>query len=366
MADWDVRKLRVLRALDELGTVTAAARALRMTPSAVSQQLAGLAKQLDVPLLEAHGRGVRLTEAARLVLRHAAEVFAQLERAEAELAGYRGGECGQVRVGAFGTAIPALVVPAAQLLRHRHPGLTVHVRQAEAAEAYELLAQGGVDLALSLAEHAPPAKDPKLARVPLLVDPLDIALPARHPLAAAPGLRLADLADEAWVHGGGPWSQSVTVACRAAGFVPEQVHAAADWAAVLALVAAGMGVALVPRMAVGERYGGADPAVVVRALHADQPCRHVVAVVRNGAEQAPGLARLVDALHAVAATQRGEPTTPQRRRPPAAAQRPGTASAQRGRSAASQRGGRAAGAPGGEAQGATAPAVDGAPNVPLN
>ncbi|QKW49892.1 LysR family transcriptional regulator [Streptomyces buecherae] len=309
MADWDVRKLRVLRTLDELGTVTATAQALRMTPSAVSQQLSGLAKQLDVPLLEAHGRRVRLTDAARLVLRHTEEVFAQLERAEAELAGYRRGESGRVRVGAFSTAIPALVVPAAQQLRRRYPALEVRVHQAEAAEAYELLARGTVDLALSLAAHAPPARDPKFARVPLLADPLDVALPARHPLAAAPDLRLADLAGEAWIYGSsGPWSEITTVACQVAGFVPEQAHAAADWPSILALVAAGMGVALVPRMAMVAEYGGADPAVAVRVLRTDRPCRHVVAAVRKGAEGAPGLARVLDALHAVAAARPGRPT----------------------------------------------------------
>lgn len=178
MADWDLKKLRILRTLHELGTVTATAEALHMTPSAVSQQLTGLAKALGVTLLEAQGRRVRLTDAAELVLRHAEAVFAQLERADAELLGYLRGEAGQVRVGAFSTAIPALVVPAVQELRRTHPGLSVVVREAEAEAAYELLAEGSVDLALSLAAHAPTARDPKFSRVALLADPLDVALPA--------------------------------------------------------------------------------------------------------------------------------------------------------------------------------------------
>ncbi|MER0242991.1 LysR family transcriptional regulator [Streptomyces sp. HSW2009] len=308
MADWDFRRLRVLRTLADLGTVTATAQALCMTPSAVSQQLSGLAKQLDVPLVAADGRGVRLTDAARLVLRHVEDVFAQLERAESELAGHRLGECGQVRVGAFGTAIAALVVPAVRHLRRRHPGITVRVHQAEAAHAYELLARGAVELAVTLAAYAPPAKDPKFTRVPLLADPLDVALPARHPLAAAPRLRLADLADEAWIcAAGGPAPEPTTAVCQAAGFAPVRAHAAADWPAVFALVAAGMGVALVPRMATAVPYGGADPAVAVRVLHADRPRRYVVAAVRRGAERAPALARALDALQAVAATRRAAP-----------------------------------------------------------
>ncbi|WP_238782679.1 LysR family transcriptional regulator [Streptomyces monomycini] len=309
MADWDVKKLRILRTLHELGTVTAAAEALHLTPSAVSQQLTGLARQLGVTLLEAHGRRVRLTDAAHLVLRHAEAVFAQLERADAELLGYLQGEAGEVRVGAFSTSIPALVVPAVRELRGSHPGLAVSVREAEAAEAYELLAEGSVDLALSLAAHAPTPRDPKFTRVALLADPLDVALPAGHPLADEPGLRLADLAGEQWIFGSsGPWSQITTTACEHAGFVPERAHAAADWDAILAMVGAGMGVALVPRMAMSGARGRSEPvrgesgaaAVAVRVLRADQPRRHVVAAVRRGAEGAPGLARVLAALRRVA------------------------------------------------------------------
>ncbi|MEU6119513.1 LysR family transcriptional regulator [Streptomyces sp. NPDC047117] len=300
MADWDIKKLRILRTLGELGTVTATAEALHMTPSAVSQQLTGLAKQLGVTLLQAHGRRVRLTDAAHLVLRHADAVFAQLERADAELLGYLQGEVGEVQVGAFSTAIPALVVPAVERLRKTHPGLVVRVREAEAAEAYELLSEGSVDLALSLAAHAPTPRDPKFARLSLLADPLDVALPAGHPLAAEPGLRLADLAGEPWIFGrSGPWSEITTTVCENAGFVPEQAHAAADWAAILSMVAAGMGVALVPRMAMRPERGGAG--VAVRVLHADQPRRHVVAAVRRGAEDAPGMSRALAALHQAAA-----------------------------------------------------------------
>ncbi|MFI0150861.1 LysR family transcriptional regulator [Streptomyces lydicus] len=316
MADWDIKKLRILRTLQELGTVTATAEALHMTPSAVSQQLTGLAKALGVTLLEAHGRRVRLTDAAQLVLRHAEAVFAQLERADAELLGYLQGEAGQVRVGAFSTAVPALVVPAVQELRRTHPGLAVSVREAEAEAAYELLAEGSVDLALSLAAHAPTPRDPRFSRVSLLADPLDVALPAGHPLAAEPGLRLADLAGEPWIFGSsGPWSQITTTACENAGFVPEQAHAAADWNAIWAMVAAGMGVALVPRMAMagvgapGRARGGAG--VVLRVLHADQPRRHVVAAVRRGSEGAPGLSRVLAALRQAAAAQtRGDGTPP--------------------------------------------------------
>ncbi|WP_405661083.1 LysR family transcriptional regulator [Streptomyces sp. NBC_00079] len=297
MAEWDIRKLQILRTLRERGTVTATAEALRMTPSAVSQQLTNLAKQLGVPLLEAHGRRVRLTDAARLVLGHAEAVFEQLERADAALAAFAHGEVGEVRFGAFSTAVPALVVPAVKALRTAHPGVSVRVREAEAGEAYELLAAGDVDLALSLAAQAPTAADPRFTRVPLLADPLDVALPRDHALAAADGLRLAGLAGEPWIFGGsGPWSDITRGACEAAGFSPVQAHSAAGWTAILAMVEAGMGVALVPRMAAVGREG-----VVMRELPADRPRRHVVAAVRKGAEEGAAVGRVLEVLRTVAA-----------------------------------------------------------------
>ncbi|GHI07664.1 LysR family transcriptional regulator [Streptomyces cellostaticus] len=297
MAEWDLRKLRILRTLRERGTVTATAEALHMTPSAVSQQLTNLAAQLGVPLLEAHGRRVRLTDAARLVLRHTEPVFEQLECADAELAAYTQGETGEVRVAAFSTAVPALVVPAVRALRATHPKVTVRVREAEAAEAYRLLAAGEVDLALSLAARAPDAADGRFARVPLLADPLDVALPPDHPLASAPALRLIDLAAEPWIFGGsGPWSDITRRACEAAGFSPHQGHSASGWTAILAMVEAGMGVALVPRMAAGRRDG-----VVMRELGADRPVRHVVAAVRKGGETGRVVSRVLQALRDAAA-----------------------------------------------------------------
>ncbi|MFI9149694.1 LysR family transcriptional regulator [Streptomyces sp. NPDC053367] len=297
MAEWDIRKLHILRTLREEGTVTATAEALRMTPSAVSQQLSNLARQLGVTLLESHGRRVRLTDAARLVLRHAEAVFEQLERADAALAAYAQGEAGEVRVGAFSTAVPALVVPAVRALRAGHPRVTVRIRETEAAEAYDLLAAGEIDLALSLAAHAPTARDPRFDLHPLLADPLDVALPPGHPLAGALDLHLCDLAAEPWIFGGsGPWSDITRTACESAGFTPHQAHSATGWTAILAMVGAGLGVALVPRLAAVRRDG-----VAMRELAADRPVRHVLAAVRRGATEAPALSRVLEALRAAAA-----------------------------------------------------------------
>ncbi|MEU6775643.1 LysR family transcriptional regulator [Streptomyces sp. NPDC046759] len=297
MAEWDIRKLQILRTLRERGTVTATAEALHMTPSAVSQQLTNLARQLGVPLLEAQGRRVRLTDAARLVLTHTEPVFEQLERTQAALAAYAQGEAGEVRIGAFSTSVPALVVPAVRALRARHPGVTVRVTEAEAAEAYDLLAAGEVDLALSLAAEAPGAAGSRFTQVPLLADPLDVALPPGHPLARTDRLNLTDLAAEPWIFGGsGPWSDITRRACEAAGFSPFQGHSASGWTAILAMVEAGMGVALVPRMAAARRDG-----VVMRDLGPDGPVRHVTAAVRRGGETGRAVARALEALRRAAA-----------------------------------------------------------------
>ncbi|GAA0283386.1 LysR family transcriptional regulator [Streptomyces polychromogenes] len=298
MTDWDIKKLRILRTLADRGTVTATAEALHMTPSAVSQQLTNLARQLGVLLLEPQGRGVRLTDAAHLVLRHTDAVFAQLERADAELAGYLAGDVGEVRVGAFSTAIPSLVVPAVAALERQHPGVEVRIRETDAAQSYDLLSTGAVDLALSLAAHSA-GDDSRFTRIPLLVDPLDVALPPEHPLAQAPVVRLADLSSDRWIYGGsGPWSEITRSACEAAGFLPEQAHTASGWTAILAMVEAGLGVALVPRM-VSARAAR----VTLRVLTHDRPTRHVVAALRRGAESTPAVAHVLAALRTTAAAR---------------------------------------------------------------
>jgi DNA-binding transcriptional LysR family regulator len=294
MKEWELKKLHILRALHDAGTVTAAAAALRMTPSAVSQQLAVLAKQIGTPVVEAHGRGVRLTGAAHVLLRHAEVVFAQLERAGAELEGYARGDAGLVTIGTIATAISRLVVPAAELLRRSAPAVTVSVREVEAAAVFEELAAGAVDIAVSLAVDAPTARDPRFTVFPLLTDPLDIALPIGHPLAAEPGLRLAALAEEPWIFGSaGPWRTLTLAACADAGFVPEQAHAASDWPAIFSLVSAGLGIALVPQMAA---VGGWRREVAVRPLDVDRPVRRIVAAVRAGTEDAALVRRAMGAL----------------------------------------------------------------------
>jgi DNA-binding transcriptional LysR family regulator len=175
------------------------------------------------------------------------------------------------------------------------PQLRITVVEAEAAEAFRLLAAGEVDLAVSLAVQLPSERDPRFVQSALLSDPLDVALPPGHPLVGATGLRLGDLAAEPWIYGAdGPWRDITLAACANAGFVPERAHTAADWTAILAMAAAGLGVALVPRLA----SAGRGAAAVIRALPDDLPTRQVVTAVRAGTEDAPPLRRVLAQLRA--------------------------------------------------------------------
>jgi len=296
----DLRRLRALRELADRGTIAAAADALHLTASAVSQQIAALEREVGQLLIEPDGRRVRLTPAARVLLSHADAVFAQLELLRADLDAHAAGEVGEVRVGAFATAISGLVVPATVRLRERAPGVSVLITDAEAPEAFLGLARRELDVAVSMeSPSAPQADDPRFTRVALMADVLDAALPVDHPLAGAERVPLADLAAEPWVAPPVGWScEGVVLAgCQAAGFTPRVLHRSPDWNAVLAMVEAGLGVTLVPRLAQAQP----PPGVVVRPLTGDPPCRHLFAACRRGAEAAPSIAALLDALAEAAA-----------------------------------------------------------------
>jgi DNA-binding transcriptional LysR family regulator len=298
----DLRRLRALRELADRGTIAAAADALHLTPSAVSQQLSALEREVGQPLLEPDGRGVRLTPAARVLLAHGDALFAQLELLRADLDAHRSGEAGEVRVGGFATSLGGLVLPAAALLAERAPGVRVLVQEAESPQAFEALGRHELDVVLSMeAEGVPRADDPRFLRRALLADVLDVALIASHPLAAADEVELPALAGETWIAPPAGWTCEAVVltGCRAAGFSPRIAHRTGDWPASLALVAAGFGVTLIPRLADVEPPEG----TVVRPLAGVPPIRHVFAACRRGAERAPALSTVLDALAAAAGSR---------------------------------------------------------------
>jgi len=289
----DARRLRVLREVSQQGTLAAAADALHLTPSAVSQQLAALEREVGQPVIERNGRGVRLTGAAEVLVGHANIVLAQLEAAAADVAAYAEGVIGTVRLVGFATALGELVAPAVVALRASHPRLELTVEELEAPECFLALARGDVDIAISMASRQAP-EDPRFERRALISDTLDAVVPADHPLAQRSEIALADLAGESFV--GPPDGSSchdVTVTgCAAAGFAPSFRHRTLDFHTAMALAAAGLGVTLVPRLGQAAVPAGA----IVRPLADPAPARHVFAATRTGAERRPAVAAVLDAL----------------------------------------------------------------------
>ena len=305
----DIRRLRVLRELRQRGTIGATAKALALTPSAISQQLSALGREVGVPLLSPQGRGVRLTPQAELLLEHASAIDAQLERARADLAALAEGVVGRVVVGAFGTAISGVVVPVLERLRRERPRLRLAVREV-GPECFPLLDRGELDLAISVDHRGGPTRgDVRYARWELLDDPLLVALPTGHRLASEQEVDLLALASEPWIMGGigGPCREVAPAACAAAGFTPEVVHEVDDWGAALRLVALGCGVGLVPELA-----SRAPPPGVVLRLPAGPllPRRHLFAAARAGAERSPHIAAVLEALVAVGRAREAIPSPP--------------------------------------------------------
>jgi DNA-binding transcriptional LysR family regulator len=299
------RRLAVLRAVARHGTVTAAAEACHLTPSAVSHQLRALARELDVVLLEHTGRNVRLTAAANTLLVHADALAARWERAQADLAAYRGSAItGPLRLCGFSTAGAVLVPAAAAQLQEKYPHLTVQVREAEPGRAFDLLSAGDVDIAVVVATPGmPSADDPAFDQRKLYSEPLDLLVSSDHPLAGRASIALAEAARHAWIVGtpGTAYHQLVLLACASAGFAPGIAHYADEWDLGAALVARGFGVALVPRWA---RLPGDYPVVRIPLSEQPAPMRHILAAVRAGSSYQPAIAAGLDALREIAARRR--------------------------------------------------------------
>jgi DNA-binding transcriptional LysR family regulator len=310
----DPRRVRILRELRDRGTIGAVADAMHLTPSAVSQQLTRLSQEIGgVPLVSRHGRRVRLTPQADLVLEHAALIGRQHEIARAELLAHAGGQVGRVVVGAFASAIVGLVAPVRAELAARSPGIQVTVEEAEPPGCFTRLDNGELDIVVT-ADHreAPSRADTRFDRVELLFDPLVAAVPAGAAPAGAE-IDLSSLADATWVQGatGGPCSEAGLLACAMAGFTPDIRHRVNEWSAALALVATGAGVALVPSLAIGCP----PPGVALRPLSFPPAGRTLFGLVRAGSSESPACRAVLDALCAQGRAVAAETRPPQRRQP---------------------------------------------------
>jgi molybdate transport repressor ModE-like protein len=294
----DVRRMRVLREVAGRGTIAAAARALSFTPSAVSQQLATLEREAGVALLDRHGGRIQLTEAGRRLVARTEAILAELEAASAELAAVAADVTGDIHVAAFPSAERALLAPAVAALIGRHPEVRVSTTELEPEASLPALRLGDVDLVVSHEDVArPEPPDPRIERVDLMEDPLRLVLPPGHP-ALADAVALADLAGARWVATppGTACRAIVERACREVGFVPDVPFHANDFAVLAAFVAAGLGVAMVPQLAL-DAFG---PDVEIRPVADVAVRRRLYAAARRGGFERPAVAAMVDALRQTA------------------------------------------------------------------
>lgn len=271
-----------------------------MTPSAVSQQMSVLEREAGVPLLERQGRGVRLTEAGRALVANTERILAAMEQAEAELAAASQGVVGRVRVSAFPTAARSILIPAIVRLREEHPNLQLSMVDLEPEEAMPALKARELDLVVTYEwDLLPTLEDPGIEREELLTEQVFVTLPKDHHLAKRKGpVAVAELSDEEWIVGRDATSmlELVTAAGRAAGYRPKTDFHSMDFEVILAAVEAGLGVALVPPLAlVGET------ADVVTCVPTDLDLsRSTWAAMRRGSGANPGIAVVLKALRAVA------------------------------------------------------------------
>ncbi|MFF0446294.1 LysR family transcriptional regulator [Streptomyces sp. NPDC004609] len=247
----EARHLRVLRAVATTGSFSAAARALGCTQPAVSQQMKALEVSAGTPLLVRTGREMRLTQAGEALVRHASGILAGLTAAEEEIAAIAGLRAGRVRLVSFPSGSSTLVPTALAALRAAHPGTRVSLVESEPPRSVEMLRDGDCDVALAF-RYAGAERDAEwddLIVRPLLTDRLVGLVPEHHPLAESGSVTIGDLADEPWIAGCPRCRRQLVEVCEAAGFTPRIDFATDDYPAVIGLVAAGLGVAVLPELA---------------------------------------------------------------------------------------------------------------------
>ncbi len=300
----DVASLRLVRAIGQEGTITAAAVSLGYSQPAVSQHLRRLERRLGTALVDRSSRGVRLTEAGQVLARHAVTVAGALDAAAREVNALAGLQSGRVRLVAFPSS-SATVVPAALALLHRRaPHVDVSFTEAEPPQSLDLLRSGGCDIALAFdypgAELGRSRRDlTGLVTRPLLEDPSVLALARTDDRAHRRTLHLRDLSQARWIAGCPRCRGHLVAACAAAGFAPDVVYETDDYVAALGFVAAGLGIALLPGLVLP--VASRQPAVTVRPVEG-VASRGVYAVTTPDLLRVPVIAATLDALVEAAAT----------------------------------------------------------------
>jgi DNA-binding transcriptional LysR family regulator len=296
----NVSRLRVLAEVAASGSISAAALALTYTQSAVSQQIATLETEAGAQLLERHARGVRLTSAGQVLVEHAESILARLEAAEHELSAIAGLSGGRLRMASFPTAGATLMPLAIATFRARHPRVELTLAEDEPDALVPRLLAGELDLALLFEFGEERAAG--LQCVDLLEDPLYLALRHDHPLASRRKLRLGDLRDEAWIQtsSSSPCAREVVRSCHVAGFEPNVSFESDDYQTVQGLVAAGVGVALIPELALS----GVRQDIAIRALSPRPPARRVIAATNARERRSPAAPAMLEILEEVTSRYR--------------------------------------------------------------
>ncbi|UNO38734.1 LysR family transcriptional regulator [Streptomyces sp. MST-110588] len=297
-------RLRTLSAVARHGSVSAAADGLYVTSSAVSQQLAKLERETGQQLLAKSGRGVRLTDAGRLLAEHAARILSQVELAQADLEAHRGQAVGELRLAAFPTAARGLFPAALAALRADHPQLRPRLSEMDPEVSVRSVLRGDVDLAVVLDWYNRPMRLAEgLAKAPLLDDPADVAMPAGHRLAGRRSVELEDFADDDWIS----WPQGefchewLMFTLRGKGIEPRIAHMAEEHHTQLALIAQGLGVAVAPRLGRGPVPEGVSVVPVGHAMR-----RQVYAIWRHDADRRPSIRAALGALRVAAKAVEGD------------------------------------------------------------
>jgi DNA-binding transcriptional LysR family regulator len=292
-------RLQLLREVARRGTVKAAAAAMSVTPSAVSQQIKILEAEAGVSLIEHHGRLIRLTEAGQMLVRHADTITAAIVAAESELAGSRGEVRGTLRIAAFPTAARAMLPTVIATLGRRHPDLRLMLRDLETHESLAALQMDEVDIAVvDEYDESTRVREAGVDVLTLLRDPIYLALPPGHAAVATP-VPLADLRDEPWIMDTETSSihQVALRACRRSGFDPHVRSNCRDYSVIIALVEAGLGVAVLPGLALRDRP------IRARIVAADPPLeRTVMAAVKPERRTHPAVAAMLAELEAFGRT----------------------------------------------------------------
>ncbi|MFE2274648.1 LysR family transcriptional regulator [Streptomyces lavendulae] len=297
----EARHLRVLRAVAGTGSFSAAARELGCTQPAVSQQMKALEQSAGTPLLIRTGREMRLTQAGEALVRHAAGILAGLTAAEEEVAAIAGLRAGRVRLVSFPSGSSTLVPTALAAMRAAHPGTRISLVEAEPPRSVEMLREGDCDLALAFryggGAAGAAAEWEDLVVTHLLTDRLVGLVPEGHRLAGAERVGMAELADEPWIAGCPRCRRHLVEVCEGAGFTPRIDFATDDYPAVVGLVGAGLGVAVLPELAVESvRAKGVSTLAVEPAVE-----REVVALTLPDLARVPAVAATLGELVRAAA-----------------------------------------------------------------